>query len=166
MSEFSKKYGSNHPQMVAIQSELKTLQTRKAQEINRVINSLNNEYKVALAKENSLKDSLYGQKKESLSLNQKAIEYTVLQREAQSAKEMYDLLIKRFKETSLTEDMKTGNVRIVDKAEVPKNPVKPRKGLNIIIGLIVGLGAGLGAAFFLEYLDNTIKTSRRYQALP
>lgn len=157
MSEFSKKYGSNHPQMVAIQSELKTLQTRKAQEINRVINSLNNEYKVALAKENSLKDSLYGQKKESLSLNQKAIEYTVLQREAQSAKEMYDLLIKRFKETSLTEDMKTGNVRIVDKAEVPKNPVKPRKGLNMIIGLIVGLGAGFGAAFFLEYLDNTIK---------
>ena len=157
MSEFSKKYGSNHPQMVAIQSELETLQTRRAQEINRVIKSLNNEYKVALAKENSLKDALYGQKKESLSLNQKAIEYTVLQREAQSAKEMYDLLIKRFKETSLTEDMKTGNVRIVDKAEVPKNPVKPRKGLNTIIGLIVGLGAGLGVAFFLEYLDNTIK---------
>ena len=157
MSEFSKKYGSNHPQMVAIQSELKTLQTRKAQEINRVINSLNNEYRVAIAKENSLKNALYGQKKESLSLNQKAIEYTVLQREAQSAKEMYDLLIKRFKETSLTEDMKTGNVRIVDKAEVPKDPVKPRKGLNIIIGLIVGLGAGLGTAFFLEYLDNTIK---------
>ena len=158
MSEFSKKYGKNHPQMVAIDSELKTLQKRKSQEINRVINSLKNEYKVALAKEESLKDALSKQKEELLDLNEKAIQYGVLRREVESAQNIYEMLIKRFKETSLSENMRAGNIRIIDKAEVPKTPVKPKKRVSIILAMIVGLFGGTGLAFLLEYLDNTIKT--------
>ena len=157
MSELSKKYGEQHPQMIAIESELKTLQKRKAQEITRVIHSLRNEYKVAEAKEKSLKSALEKQKRESLDLNQKAIQYTVLSREAESAKQMYDLLIKRFKETSLTEDMRTGNIRIIDRAEVPKSPVRPKKLFNLLLAVLLGSVAGTGLAFFFEYLDNTIK---------
>ena len=158
MSEFSKKYGKNHPQMVAIDSELKTLQERKSQEVNRVINSLKNEYKVASAREESLKDAFSKQKQELLDLNEKAIQYGVLRREVESTQNIYELLIKRFKETSLSENMKAGNIRIIDKAEVPKTPVKPKKKLSIILAMIVGLFGGTGLAFFLEYLDNTIKT--------
>ena len=157
MSELSKRYGQKHPQMVAIESELKTLNKRKTQEVNRVINSLRNEYRVVLAKENFLKAALAKQKKDSLELNQKAIEYGVLRREAESARYMYELLIKRFKETSLTEDMKTGNIRIIDRSEVPKDPVKPKKKLNVFLAIILGLFTGIGLAFFFEYLDNTIK---------
>ena len=157
MSELSKKYGRKHPRILAIESELDTLDKRKTQEINRVINSLKNEYKVALAREKTLKAALAKQKKESLELNQKAIQHGVLKREAESARHMYDLLIKRFKETALTEDIKTGNIRIIDKAEVPKVPVKPRKKLNLLLAIIVGLVTGTGLAFFFEYLDNTIK---------
>jgi capsular exopolysaccharide synthesis family protein len=143
MSELSKKYGQKHPRMVAIESELNTLQKRRTQEVSRVINSLKNEYKVAL---------------ESLELNQKAIQYGVLRRESESARYMYELLIKRFKETSLTEDMKTGNIRIIDRAEVPEDPIKPKKKLNILLAIIVSLLTGTGLAFFFEYLDNTINT--------
>lgn len=157
MSELSKKYGKNHPQMVAIESELKTLEKRMRKEINRVINSLRNQYMVALAKENSFKASFAKQRQESLDLNQKAIAYSVLNREVESARDMYDLLIKRFKETTLTEDMRTGNIRIIDRAEVPRVPIKPKKKLNLLLAIIVGLVAGIGLAFFFEYLDNTIK---------
>lgn len=156
-SELSKKYGANHPQIVAIKNEMATLQARKAEEVKRVINSLYNGYKVAQAREQSLKGSLDRQKGESFSLNEKAITYSVLKREAESTKEMYDLVIKRFKETSLTENIRTGNIRIVDPAEIPKSPVKPKKTQNTLLGLIVGLALGIGLAFFLEYLDNTIK---------
>ena len=156
-SELSKRYGANHPQIVAIQNELDTLEGRKAKEVERVINSLFNAYKVAQAREQSLKKSLTEQKGESFSLNQKAINYTVLKREAESTKEMYDLVIKRFKETSMTENIRTGNIRVVDAAEIPNSPVKPKKTQNLLLGLIVGLSLGIGLAFFLEYLDNTIK---------
>ncbi len=157
MSELSKKYGRKHPQMVAIGSELADLKKRKAQEVNRVVNSLRNEYKLAVAREKSLKKALVQQKAETLAMNKKAIQYGVLQRQVESSRHMYELLIKRFKETSLTEEMKTGNIRIVDRAEVPKNPVKPKKKLNIILSIVVGLTMGIGFAFFLEYFDNTIK---------
>ncbi|MDY6972331.1 MAG: polysaccharide biosynthesis tyrosine autokinase [Thermodesulfobacteriota bacterium] len=157
VSELSKKYGQRHPQMVAIRSELETLQKRKIQEVNQVVNSLRNEHMVALARENSFKAALGKQKRESLDLNQKAVEYGVLRREAESARQMYELLINRFKETSLTEDMKTGNIRIVDRAEVAETPIKPRKKLHMLLALMVGLTTGIGLAFFFEYLDNTIK---------
>ncbi len=157
MSEFSDKYGQNHPKMVAIESELEDLKKRKAIECKRVVNSLQNEYKLAVAREESLKKALARQKTESLSMNKKAVQYGVLQRQTESSRHMYELLIKRFKETSLTEEMKTGNIRIIDKAETPESPVKPKKKLNLLLSIIVGLAMGTGLAFFLEYLDNTIK---------
>lgn len=157
MSEFSKRYGLKHPQMVAIQSELKTLQKRKIQEVDRVVNSLRNEYKVAQARESSLKSAFAKQKKETLELNQKGIQYGVLKREAESARHLYEVLIKRFKETTLTEDMRTGNIRVIDRGEVPMTPIKPRKKLNLLLAIIVGLVTGIGLAFFFEYLDNSIK---------
>ena len=156
-SELSKKYGRNHPQMVAIRSELDTLQKRKVKEVERVIQSLENEYRVALARESSLKGALARQKGESLDLNKKAIDYTVLHRDAESSREMYNLLIKRFKEASLTEEIRTGNIRMVDRAEVPRSPIRPKKGLNILLAMVVGLTLGIGTAFFFDYLDNTIK---------
>jgi len=156
-SEFSKKYGKNHPKMVAIRSELKELKKRKAQEVKRVVNSLRNEYRLAVAKEESLKKALNKQKAESLALNRKAIQFGVLNRQAESSRNMYELLVKRFKETSLTEEMKTGNIRIIDKAEVTRHPIKPKKKMNLLLAMVVGLTLGIGFAFFLEYLDNTIK---------
>jgi capsular exopolysaccharide synthesis family protein len=134
------------------------LKKRKALEARRVVNSLKNEYQLAVAKEDSLKKALTQQKEESLALNKKAVQYGVLKRQADSSRQLYELLIKRFKETSLTEEMKTGNIRIVDRAEVPADPVKPRKKLNLLLAVVVGAFLGIGLAFFLEYLDNTITT--------
>jgi len=70
---------------------------------------------------------------------------------------MFDLLVKRFKEASLTEDIRTGNIRVIDPAQIPKGPVKPKKMQNILLAIIIGLSLGVGLAFFLEYIDNTIK---------
>jgi len=157
MSELSNKYGRKHPQMVAIESELEELQNRKAKEVKRVVSSLSNEYKLTVAREESLKKALAQQNNESLEFNKKAIQYGVLQRQVESSRNMYDLLVKRFKETSLTEEMKTGNIRIIDEAEIPEKPVKPNKKRSLMLAIVVGLGLGVGLAFFFEYLDNTIK---------
>lgn len=65
--------------------------------------------------------------------------------------------------------MKVDNVQVIDKAEVPKNPVKPRPHLNIMIAGVLGIMIGLGIVFLLEYLDNTIKTPydvEKYLDLP
>jgi polysaccharide biosynthesis transport protein len=157
LSELSNKYGKKHPQIISLQNELDTLHTRKMLEIKRIINSLQNEYAVASAKEETLKAALARQKGESLHLNEKAIQYSVLKREAQSSKEMYDLLFKRLKEASLTEDIRTGNVRIIDLAEIPNDPIKPKKTQSIVLAMIMGIVLSMGTAFFLERIDSTVK---------
>jgi len=65
--------------------------------------------------------------------------------------------------------MKIENVQIVDRAVVPDKPEKPKKLLNTAVAFILGLMVGVGIAFFIEYLDNTVKTPddvEKYLQLP
>jgi polysaccharide biosynthesis transport protein len=157
-SELSKKYGKEHPKLIASQSEITSLEERRNAEIKRIVESLKNTYQVALARELSLKNALERQKTEALELNQKAIEYGILKREVESSREMYELLIKRFKETSMTEDLNATNIRVIDFAEIPRARLKPKVRRDLTIAIIAGLLLGLAFAFTFEYLDNTIKT--------
>jgi capsular polysaccharide biosynthesis protein len=54
--------------------------------------------------------------------------------------------------------MKVENVQVIDKAQLPTEPVKPNKKLNMAIALLLGLMLGGGIIFLIEYLDNTVKT--------
>jgi exopolysaccharide transport family protein len=157
ISELSGKYGKEHPKMKAANSELESLQQRKATEVSRIIDSLRNEYEVAQARESSLKAALERQKQESLELNKKAIEYGVLKREAEGARELYDLLIRRFKETSVTEEIDTSNIRIIDRAEYAYQ-VSPNTRRDLRLAAVIGLMLGLGLAFLIEYLDRSFKS--------
>ena len=54
--------------------------------------------------------------------------------------------------------MKIDNVQVIDRAEVPNNPIKPNKIMNIAIAAVLGFMIGIGIVFLREYLDNTIKS--------
>ena len=162
--ELSKKYGKKHPAMMKAEEELKGLQQKRDQEINRVISSIKNEYELARSNEASLRNMMSSTKTEAINLNEKFIQYGVLTRDVETNKQLYDALIKKMKEQSVTEEIRTVNVWVVEKAEKPTSPVKPRKSLNILFGIIVGLFGGIGLAFFIDYLDNTIKSPDEVEA--
>lgn len=54
--------------------------------------------------------------------------------------------------------MKIDNVQVIDKAEIPLSPVKPRPQFNMLIAGFLGVMIGIGMVFLIEFLDNTIKT--------
>lgn len=81
----------------------------------------------------------------------------VLKHEVDTNQQIYEALLKRVKETTLVEEVKSFNIYILDKAEIPKSPLKPKTFKNILLAIMLGLGGGVGVAFFLEYLDNTFK---------
>jgi len=157
IQELSKKFGRKHPAMIKAEEDLKSLERKKEQEIRRVIASIRNEYELAKSQENSLRQTLSSTKTEALNLNEKFVRYGALSREVETNRQLYDALIKKMKEQSVTEQVQTVNVWVVEKAAKESAPIKPRKGLNILLGIIVGLFGGIGLAFFFEYLDNTIK---------
>ncbi|MBA2881452.1 capsular exopolysaccharide synthesis family protein [Desulfosalsimonas propionicica] len=158
MVELAHTYGANHPKMVGIQSQLDELNKAKEAEMKRIVSSLESEYRVALAGERSLEMSLNQIKEGAQSINREAVEYSVLKRKAQSARNMYKTLLQRYEKASLGKDIESGNIRLVEGAEIPDSPVRPRPKRNLIFGLSLGLMAGLGLAFLLEHLDNAIKT--------
>ncbi|MGA1868103.1 MAG: GumC family protein [bacterium] len=169
LSELSKKYGDKHPRIISIKEKQRTIRNKLNTEIKKIVNYFKNEYEVALAKEKTLKKALSELKDESQALSKHAITYNVLLRDIEINQQMYEILLTRLKETGITSGIQPTNVRVLDKAMVPRSPVKPRKRLNILLSLITGLFGGIFSAFFLEYLDNTVKTPddiKRYLQIP
>jgi uncharacterized protein involved in exopolysaccharide biosynthesis len=169
LSKALKIYKEKHPEVLKIRSQMEQVQERMRQEVETALRSVEAEYKVAKAREDALAARMDAVKRETLDLNEKEIQYTALQREVGSNQQLYDVVLKRVKETGLSGGLETNNVRIVEEAQVPRSPVRPRIWLNISLALVVGLMFGGGLAFFVEYFDNTIKTpeeAERYLGLP
>jgi polysaccharide biosynthesis transport protein len=168
-TQLSDKLGERHPEIVKVRSAIDLAQAKLEAEVAKVVQSVRNEYQSALAQENSLIGALNQQKAEAQVMNRKAIDYSVLEREVESSRQIYESLLQRAKETGVSSELKTSNIRIVDHAERPQAPVSPRKVLNLIGALAGGLLLACGLALFFEYVDNSLKTPeevRTYLGLP
>ncbi len=128
LSEFSEKYGKKHPKMIMLESEL-----------------------------TSVRAKLDLETKKAITIGQAGIQFNVLQREMESNKRLYEALLKKAKETGVTEELQVSQIRIVDKAEIPKSPIKPDRKMNLGLGAFMGLALGIALVMFLEYMDNTLK---------
>lgn len=157
-AQLSEKLGDKHPEMQRVTAALEISQSRLNGEIAKVVQSVRSEYQAALAQENSLTGALNQQKNEALAMNRKAIDYTVLRRDVESTRQIYDSLMQRAKETGVAGELRASNIRVVDHAEVPRAPASPRTRLNLLLALVGGLMLAGGLAFFVEYLDSRIKT--------
>ncbi len=158
LSELSEKYGPKHPQMIKVKSELATVQGNLVDEARKMLNAAKMEHNISVNKETSLRKAVEDQKQEVLNLGRASIEFNVIAGGAESNKLFYEILLKKLQEASLSSGVNIPNAQVVDIAVVPKNPVKPRKGLNVLMAMIAGTFGGLFLALFLEYMDDTLKT--------
>jgi succinoglycan biosynthesis transport protein ExoP len=156
-AQLSEKLGARHPEMVKIQSAIEQTESRIQSEVQKVVQALRNDYQAALANEGALQVSLDHQRSEAQDLNRAAIQYGALQRDATSNQSMFEGLLQRTRETDIAGELKNSNIRVVDRAEVPRRPVTPNKMGNMLIGIFGGVLLGIGLAFFFEYLDSRIK---------
>jgi polysaccharide biosynthesis transport protein len=163
-TQLSEKFGEKHPEIVKTRSAIQNAQLKLQIEINKVVQGVRTEYQAALAQETSMSAALGQQKTEALSMNRKGIEYSVLERDMQSSKQLYENLMQRAKETSVSSELKSSNIRVIDRAERPRDAVSPRKGLNLLLGLLSGMVLAIGLTFFFEYLDSRLKTPEEVKA--
>ena len=169
LTRLSKQYGPRHPRIIQTQTYIQSLQAELNHSLQKAIQSKKSKLRVILTKEKSLQMAMNAYKKKAIQFEGNQIHYALLEREAQSNQELYDILVEKLKEINLIQNLQAEEVTIVEMAKLPSRPLPSKKGMNLLIALLMGLSLGAGGAFFLEYLDMGLKTREevdRYLKLP
>ena len=154
----STKFKPNYPHVVQLRAQLEGTRRRLREEIESVVAGIESVNMAALTKEEELRKKLEEQKTEALRMKDAAVEYAILEREADTNQQLYDSVLQRMKEMGVAAELRASNIFVIDAAYPPAKAAHPRKKRNLAIALVLGVLAGLGAAFAAEYFDNTLKT--------
>jgi capsular exopolysaccharide synthesis family protein len=117
-------------------------------------------YRKAVEREKTLRDSFNKQRAETVQQNQAAINYNILKQEIETNKGLLAGLMQRSKENDVTMAGTPNNIHVVDYAAIPKGPVGPRRMQAVLLAIVLAIAFGIALALFLEYLDDTVKDSR------
>jgi capsular exopolysaccharide synthesis family protein len=150
--------GPKHPKALRLQSQVDEIQSLIERERKRTVERMRNDYMAAVGRERLLTAAVAKEKVEVGALNQLLIQHNLLKRESESNQQLYDSLLQRLKDATVSAGLRATNIHVIDRAKPPKSPVRPQKFRNILIGLTVGLVLGLALAFVMEAMDTSIKT--------
>jgi capsular exopolysaccharide synthesis family protein len=163
-ARLSETLGSRHPDLLRVDSAILRIQGQLRAEISNVAQSVRNQILAMEQKETSLARALEAQERLALALNRRGIQYSALEREVTSNRQIFEALLERAKQTEISSELRTGNAQIVDPAEVPQVPASPQSWLVLLFAVVIGVPLGTGAAFGIEFLDDRIKAPDEIQA--
>jgi capsular exopolysaccharide synthesis family protein len=162
-ADLSTQFGPSYPKLSQLSNQLKEVDAQIQEEMKKIVAKVRGQYMTALQRENMLRDALEKQKQEANRLNESAIEYNLLKRDAETYRTLYEGLLQKLKEAGVSAGLKANNFHIVDSARPPTSPFEPNIPRNLGFGALLGLATGVGLAFLLEGLDNTIRTTEQAQ---
>ena len=150
--------GQRHPDMVRVRAQTKDVQEKLRAEVRNVARAADSDSRAARSREARLQANLDAVKSEAQDVSRKAIQLGVLRREVDTNRQIYQDLLTRTKQTGLETELKTTNIRVIEKAEAPRGPVSPKKTRNYQVAVVFGLLLGIGLGLLFESFDNTFKT--------
>ena len=165
IAELSTQFGPSYPKLAQLNGQLKEIDKQVQSEVNKSVDHLRGEYQAALQRETMLRASFDKQKQEANKLNESAIEYSLLKRDVESNRTLYEGLLEKLKEAGVTAGLRSNNFRIINAARVPTAPSEPNIPRNLAFALVLGVISGVGLAFLLENMDNTVRTPEQAQAI-
>ena len=147
----------DYPTVKAKQAQLGAINQQINSIANNVRNSVRQEYQSALSTEQALKGQVNGLKAETLTEQDKSVQYILLSREADTNRQLYDGLLERYKTLNAMAGVSLSNIAIIDNAQVPKAPSSPNLVKNLLLGLIFGLALAALLVFFRDQFDDSIR---------
>src|SRR6266849_4760912 len=151
------------PEMKEIDQQIAELQKHltemRSHSTSTLLTNLETRYRQTLAREEALRKSFNQQKSETVTQNEAAINYRILQQEIETNKGLLDSLLQRSKENDVVLAGRPNNISIVDYAIVPDYPVGPARMRSVMLAFVLALALGVGLALFLEYLDDSIHST-------
>jgi succinoglycan biosynthesis transport protein ExoP len=151
LAEKKRTFKDTYPGIIKLKDRIKSAKEQILSELKRQLDFLE-------AQEKSFMSQHDSKRQDAMKLGKKEMEYLTLEREVTTNREMYNALLSKVKELSLSGGIDLNNIRIVEPAELPLAPSGVSRGMTLILGGLLGLFLGIGFAFFLEHFSNTIKT--------
>jgi capsular exopolysaccharide synthesis family protein len=163
------KYGPKNSRVMEVQQQIATVQEQINATRGNLEKKLQLDYERAVQDENSLQGALEKSKGEAAQENQAAIQYNILKQDLDTARSLYTDFLQKTNQAKAQVAEQHNNIRVIERAAVPKKPVGPKRALMMMLAFMVSLAGSVGLVFLLEYLDNTIKNVEdvaRYVQLP
>jgi succinoglycan biosynthesis transport protein ExoP len=143
-------------QIAALQRQVQEMRTRS---VSTVKTNLETRYRQTLTREQALRSAFDKQRGETLTQNEAAINYRIIQQEIETGKTLLNGLLQRAKENEVALAGTLNNIYVIDRAIPPKNPASPQRLLNVGLASLVFLMFGVALALLLDRLDNTVRTT-------
>jgi succinoglycan biosynthesis transport protein ExoP len=155
--ENAKVYKDDFPKMQQLKEKVAEYDAKIKQEMEATLVSVRNNLTMTKRQVALIQGRVAGARGEIVSGQERGVEFNMMKREVDTNRELYNGLLQQLKQVGVAGGVETNNIQMVDKAEVPLFPHKPKLGLNAAIGLIAGLVLGLVLVFLMESLDDSIK---------
>jgi capsular exopolysaccharide synthesis family protein len=159
-SSLEADYGENHPEVLRVKRQKETLENALRQSLQDLRNGLETEHRMAKNNYDSLDKMLADVRSKSIdSMGAKFRPFRNAEADLESERYIYNQLKAKHRQEMITLEVPGNPVEIIDIAEPNNRPVSPNLFMNVLLSVFVGLGAGVGLAYFIEYLDTSIKTA-------
>jgi capsular exopolysaccharide synthesis family protein len=152
------RYTETHPDVLKVKTQIADTERQINVEVDRAVQTIRSEYDAARSEERSFQQDLDAQESAATDLGRKSVDYSVLEREAEGKRQIYEQLLKSENELRVISNNKANNVRLLERARVPGAPFTPDLRKAWMMAILLGLGLGVAAAFAIDYLDDTVKT--------
>jgi capsular exopolysaccharide synthesis family protein len=165
LEQDSTKFGPAYPKLAEERASLTRLQRALHDEINRVGARAQNDFAIAQRFERGARDVYAERRRAADKLNDKTIEYVLLQKEASESQELYQSLLTRLKEAGVLAGLRSSNLTVVEPASPPARPSSPKTLLYLMAGLALGISFGLGGALLVDLIDNRVHSAEDIEQL-
>jgi capsular exopolysaccharide synthesis family protein len=170
LTSLLENYGPNYPEVKQTQAARDELLTKLQRALGGIKKGTQAQYIVAKSKFEALEEELRGVKSSDQETQRdKFVPFNKAQQELDIQRSIMNALKARIAQEGITLKVPRTPVEIVDSAEESSRPISPKLILNVLLSIFIGLFSGIGLAYFIEYLDTSIKTAddiERWVGLP
>jgi succinoglycan biosynthesis transport protein ExoP len=156
--ELDKEVGPKNAEWVKQKVKTDDLYGVLRSEAKIALGSVEEQHAMALATERALALEVDRYTKEAFDLAPKILEYSQLMRTKKGEEDKYNILVGRLSTSEMTSRIDTINVKPLDPAQVPTEPVSPDLRVNVVAAGMISLFVGIGLALLLAFLDRSVKS--------
>lgn len=150
--------GVRHPQILSLQAKKATYEQQLTDQIESIRRTLAANLEITDKSVATLEQQLEKMRTDQRESKTRNAEYARAKNEYIQAKKVLEAAELRLSTETMQRSMPMSPARIWERAEPASAPSKPKVMLNMALAVVVGLIVGVGLAFFLEYLDTSVKT--------